>query len=248
MRAAAYCMLHYGAEYLGAALKGVDGVVEKIIILYSARPTHGNHTTMACPDSRLELLEIAQSTIKTSSWEWVDVPVVSRENQHREMAFDYCQGFDVLVNFDSDEVWDREALKSCIEQAAKIDSRYIKLRHDSWVNFWRSFGFVVRDGFSPVRLHNLKSNRKEQGEVVGKLYHFGCAQSQEIMRYKYEVHGHKSELRPNWLYDVYYRWTPENRIENLHPVALGLWGAEPFDKSTVPDYLKEHPNFNKVLI
>jgi len=241
-------MLHYGSDYLGTALKAVDGIVDKIIILYSNRPTHGSYTDLVCPDSRYELLSIAQNTIKTSSWEWVDIQQVSRENVHRELAFKYSDGFDVLVNFDSDEVWDREALKQCVLDAYKLDSRYIRLRHDSWVNFWRSFDYVVRDGFSPVRLHNLKSSNRDQLDVVGKLYHFGCAQSEALMRYKYEIHGHKSELRRDYLNSVFYRWTPDNQIPDLHPVALGLWNAEKFDKTTLPDMLKEHPNYLKVLI
>jgi hypothetical protein len=248
MRTAAYCMLHYGAEYFSEALQAVDGVVDKIIILYSNRPTHGSATKLICPDSRQALVKIANDTIKTSAWEWEDIQYASNEGQHREMAFNHCRGFDVLVNFDSDEVWDREGLKSAIEQASKIDSKYIQLRHDSWVNFWRSFDYIVKDGFCPVRLHNLKSTNREQGMVTGKLYHFGCAQSEDVMRYKYEVHGHKSEIRPNWLNRTYYGWTPENNFGDLHPVAIGLWNAEPFDKNTLPESLKNHPNFNKRLI
>lgn len=240
-------MLHYGAEYFGAALKGVDGIVDKIIILYSARPSHGSATRMICPDSRFELLQIAQDTIKSSAWDWVDV-TAHQEHQHREMAFDYAKGFDVLVNFDSDEVWHREGLREAIEQASKLDSRYIQLRHDSWVNFWRSFDYVVRDGFNPVRLHNLKSTNKKQEIVTGRIYHFGCAQRKEIMEYKYEIHGHRSEIRPNYLKDFYFAWTPDNQFGDVHPVAHGLWTPEPFDKTTLPDYLKAHPNYDKSLI
>lgn len=241
-------MLHYGAEYLPHALQAVDGIVDKIIILYSPRPTHGSFTTMQCPDSRHALLDICHNSIKTSAWDWVDIPQVTRENQHRNLAFDYCNGFDVLVNFDSDEVWDRDGLKSAIEQADKLDSRYIQLRHDSWVNFWRSFDWVVKDGFSPVRLHNLKSTNKKQEIVTGRLYHFGCAQRKEIMEYKYEIHGHRSEIRPNYLKDFYFAWTPGNQFGDVHPVARSLWSPEPFDKTTLPEYLKNHPNYDKVLI
>lgn len=240
-------MLHYGSDYLGTALQGVDGIVDKIIILYSARPSHGSATRMQCPDSRLQLLEIAQNNIKTSAWDWHDV-TANQEHQHREMAFDYANGYDILVNFDSDEVWHREGLREAIGQASKLDSKYIQLRHDSWVNFWRSFDFVVRDGFNPVRLHNLRSTNKKQEMVTGRLYHFGCAQSEAIMRYKYEIHGHRSEIRPNYLNQLYYGWTPENQFGDVHPVALGLWNPEPFDKTTLPDYLKAHSNYDKYLI
>lgn len=240
-------MLHYGSDYLGTALQAVDGIVDKIIILYSARPSHGSTTRMPCPDSRLQLLEIAQNNIKTSAWDWHDI-TATHESQHREMAFDYANGHDVLVNFDSDEVWHREGLREAIGQASKLDSKYIQLRHDSWVNFWRSFDYVVRDGFNPVRLHNLKSTNKKQEMLTGRLYHFGCAQSEAIMRYKYEIHGHRTEIRSGYLDNTFYKWTPDNQIGNLHPVANDLWRAEPFDKTTLPDYLKAHPNYDKYLI
>jgi hypothetical protein len=65
---------------------------------------------------------------------------------------------------------------------------------------------------------------------------------------KWNISGHAHELRPGWIDEVLYKWTPENNFPNLHPVAHGIWNATPYDKNTLPDILKQHPNFNKELI
>ena len=67
------------------------------------------------------------------------------------------------------------------------------------------------------------------------------------MNYKFEIHGHKNEIKPGWLQNKNYAWTPESRF--LHPTSNDIWGeAIPFDKNTMPQCLKEHFNFNKKII
>ena len=64
------------------------------------------------------------------------------------------------------------------------------------------------------------------------------------MRYKYKIFGHASEIRDKWLDETYYGTT----MTDLHPVSLNLWNAVEFDKNTLPEFLKEHANFNKEVI
>jgi len=66
------------------------------------------------------------------------------------------------------------------------------------------------------------------------------------MRYKLDIHGHKSELRPNWLEEKWLNW--KEGISDLHPVSIGLWSTETFDKTTLPEILKQHINYNKDVI
>ena len=97
-------------------------------------------------------------------------------------------------------------------------------------------------------MFNLKRPNGVGHGLPTKIYHFGTCQSKKTMEYKYLCHGHKNELRSDWLNEVYYKWTPENQIQNLHPVAHGLWNAEAFDKTALPDSIKAHPNYGKVLV
>lgn len=68
------------------------------------------------------------------------------------------------------------------------------------------------------------------------------------MRYKYNVFGHASEIKKDWLNNIHYGWNPANNFGDLHPVSINLWDAVPFDKNKMPEFLKQHPNFNKELI
>jgi hypothetical protein len=85
--------------------------------------------------------------------------------------------------------------------------------------------------------------------VPAIVYHFSTAQRMDIMRYKLEIHGHKDEIRPNWLSGIYEAWQPGMVIDKgLHLVSYDLWNAVPFDKTTMPEILKQHPNYDKDVI
>jgi hypothetical protein len=82
--------------------------------------------------------------------------------------------------------------------------------------------------------------------INGTIYHFGYAQSKKIMDYKFDIHGHKNEIKKGWLENTYYGWEP-GKI-NLHPTCDVWQEARPFDKNILPEILKLHPNFNKDII
>lgn len=240
------CPLHYGQEYLSEAIKSVDPYCERIIILYSPNPSYGHGTTMQCPESESELMEIALNA--SPKVEWVKIEAHA-ENQHRGYIYKIASegGYDGILAFDADEVMgDLTGILPLCQASTK---RYIGF--SNYVNFWRSFDYHCRDGFTPIRYINLHNTDAKDCDVVpATVYHFSCAQRIETMRYKLEIHGHKNELRVNWLRDIYEAWTPENNFGNLHLVSYipALWNAEKFDKTTLPELLKYHPNYDKYLI
>lgn len=243
MKVCAYIMLHYGAEYLEACIKALDPCVDKIFIIYSQKPSHGFNAGIECPDKEWQMKFIAQNASKKV--EWHSYELFHHEGEHRREAFKFSEGYDVMVNADADEVWDVESLKEAIKEAYNTDSRYIQVHHEGWFHFWKSFNHVCRDGFQPVRLHNLNSQNTDQKVVKGTIYHFGYAQSDQTMLYKLAGHGHRNEFRDKWL-NMYLEW--KEGVNDVHPVAVGLWNPEPFDKSTLPDILKEHDNYEKDVI
>lgn len=240
------CALHYGQEYLSEAIKSIDPYVDKIIILYSSKPSYGFGTSMECPESESDLQTTAFNA--SSKIEWHNVSAYN-EGSHRGLIYKFAeQGkYDGILVFDADEIMGdlTEILPLCFAS---------KKRHigfSGYVNFWRSFNFACFDGFTPIRYINLNNNDANGCDVVpATVYHFSCAQKMEIMRYKLEIHGHKNELRKNWLTDIYEAWTPENNFGNLHLVSYipALWNAVPFDRETLPLILKNHINFNKDVI
>ena len=179
--------------------------------------------------------------------EWIKVNS-QNEGQHRSIAQGHANGYDIMLTLDTDEVWEPSVLEDTIKRASETNSRHIRI--DGFVGFWRDFDHVVTDGFQPVRMHNMKSRNSEQKTIKSTIYHMGYAQSEAIMRYKFEVHGHKNEIVPKYVDNKYYAWTGIGcGVEWLHPASTTIWqDAEPYDKTVLPDILKNHPNYNKKLI
>lgn len=238
------CVCHYGGEYMREAIKSVEPYVDKIIILYSNSPTYGYRTNMPCPESEADLMNIAHSASSKVGWRNI---TANGEGHHRGLIYPIAEkgGYDGVLVFDADEVFGD--LTEWIPKFAESKARNIGFT--GYVNFWKSFNHACYDGFAPIRYINLH-NRDGQEDFPAPVYHFSCAQRMEIMRYKLEIHGHKAEIRPNWLRDIYEAWTPQNNFGNLHLVSYipPLWNAAEFDKNTLPEILHHHPNFNKEVI
>lgn len=245
-RIISYCPILYGAEYLKEAILSIEPYVERIIMLYTPNPSYGFGTTMACPDSESDLKSIALNASPKVEWHRIEA---FHEGQHRGLIYRIAEqgGYDGILAFDADEIMGdlTEILPLC--QASK--KRHIGF--GKYLNFWKSFNHACTDGFTPIRYINLHNNDANGCDIVPAIvYHFSTAQRMEIMRYKLEIHGHKSEIRANWLTDIYQRWTPGMIIDKgLHLVAWDCWPqAIYFDKNTLPLILKEHANFHKDVI
>lgn len=243
-RVICYVPLHYGCEYLKESLQSIISLVDKIVIVYSETPSYGHGTNVECPEKEMDLFNIAMP-ICGDKLIWRK-ETFGNEGEHRGFIYNFTKGYDIVLAVDADEVFHTEDLKKAIQYVSEGDKRYYGIA--GYLNFWRSFNNVCTDGFTPIRLINLH-NESGEGVVMCTIYHFSCAQSKKIMDYKYKIHGHADELRPNWLQDIYYAWTPQNQFRFLHPTSMDIWGdAIPFDKNLLPDSLKQHPNFNKEII
>lgn len=245
MRVLGYIPLFYGAEYLEASIKSIEKHVEKIIILYTDKPSQGHDTKIKCPETETELRAIAEAASDKVVWH---SKRYGNEGEHRAEILRHAEGYDLVFTLDADEIVDEVGLPHALKLAYESDKRHIGIA--GFINFWRSFSWACYDGFIPYRIINLR-NPSGQGQVDLKIYHFSTAQNIETIKFKWNVSGHKDELRREW-FDIYKNWTPENNhipVERgLHPVSFNLWLATPFDKTTLPDVLKNHPNYDKHLI
>lgn len=89
MKTIGYVALHYGADYLKYALLSVYSELDEILILYTPTASHGHGTTMQCPDTRQQLLEICQEVDVDGKINWIDGKW-NQENQQRNYAHDYA--------------------------------------------------------------------------------------------------------------------------------------------------------------
>jgi hypothetical protein len=238
-RVIGYIPLMYGKEYLDACIRSMAPFVEVIHIFYVSEPSQGHAASVPCPESEQELYDIAKASSDKVEWHKC---VFGNEGEHRNEIFKYTEGYDLVLTLDADEVIDPECVPAALYDAWNGDRRYYGI--SGFWNFWRSFNEVCLDGFVPVRIINLHNDSPFTGVIQCPIFHFSCAQSEKIIRYKWEVSGHKDELRPNWINETLYS---DKKID-LHPVSINLWNATPFNRHVLPDILKQHPNFNKESI
>lgn len=247
MKAAAYMALHYGADYMGEAIRAVIDQVDSFYILYTRKPSYGHDSGLICPDSYELLYEIAQREAG-EKLRWVTIKPTSREGDHRNQIFQrvwHMDKPDILAVVDADEVWEPEAFGEALHYAGRSSAFNIGARHDGWFHFWRSFDEVCTDGFNPIRFHNLRNGRNTQDiNCPCRIYHFGYAQRDDIMSYKWSIHGHKDELRKNWFREIYNGYR-KGVTRYLHPASMQIWEqTQGFDKTTLPDFMRAHPFYN----
>lgn len=233
-----YAILHYGKEYWREALLSVVNHVDKFVVLYTDQCSQGHGTELSCPDSREELYKIAEEVLGEKLI-WED-GVWGHEAHHRDAVTPHTQGFDVLVNVDADEVYNQEDLPKAIQKCFEGRFRYGIVK--GFVNLWKNFKTQAKDEFRPVRFTNLNRTGGQE-EIMCRIYHFSCAQSRETISYKWQISGHKDELRPDW-FSIYDAWSAENRLKLLHPVSLGVWlEAVDFNPEEMPDFMRSHKNW-----
>lgn len=246
MKALGFMTLHYGKEYFRESLLSIINHVDKMVISYTKYPSHGHSTNITCPDSEREMKKIAED-VCGSKLVWEHDSFFSTESEHRNKKYKYSDGFDLVLTIDADEVYKEDEINNALLYAYNNKERYYGL--NGYINFWRSFDYACYDGFRPIRIENLHNNNTLQNHNCNlTVYHFSTCQSESIMRYKYNIFGHASEVREGWLDNIYYEWTPSNNFGDVHCVALGLWNPVRFDKDQLPIYLKQHENFNKTLV
>ena len=248
MKTLAFTVLHYGKEYLKEAIESVKDHVDKHLIAYSSVPSFGYTTNLKNPDSREELESICKQFDHVI---WLDVSgKAKRENVHRDFGINYARdnGFYMILVVDSDEVWDTNRVEEAIKFAYDGDGGNFLMRGTQWVTLWKTFNEYVTDGFAPVRLFNLKNPiLKQQYTEKGFIYHMGYCISDELMRYKISIHGHKDDFEHNnkWHTDKWLNYK-SGVTKFLHPATEAYWQeAKPFDKHTLPELLKKHSNFYK---
>jgi len=259
MKIAGYIMVHYGADYLAECIQSLSYICDKIIIIYTDRPTHTDMDIINGKPAAYKPIGEDIRTLQQIAYDasnkvvWISINMedqtrrVFTEGAHRNLAFEYSQGFDMLVTLDTDEVWEPADIEASIREASGINSRYIGV--DGFINFWRSFDYYLIDWFHPHRLHNLRSTIIDKGvSVKSKIYHFGYAIKPELMKYKMHIHGHKSEIRPGW-FDIWNNWTPDQLHGKFHMVSEQIWhDINLFDKNTLPTILRNHKYFNTPII
>lgn len=250
MKTVAYCILHYGQEWLRHAIRAVKDHVDDVVILYTQSPSHGTQTKAICPDSPSDLYNIVRHA--GANVHWYHNPAKYRwEGEHRQYAIELCvrnHGAKRIIVFDHDELWDTQLLEHVLTTADGSDGAGIV--HVPFIHFYRSVNWVCRDAAMPTRILFPGNDGKQEAYVDhgrGVINHFGYAQREAIMRYKWLIHGHINELRPNWFQEKFLDFQP-GKTYDVHPTNRDYWHPAAFDKHTIEHLIGDHEYFNLEVI
>jgi len=238
---ALYC-LHYGSEWLFWSMRSIKDFVDDIVVVYSPVPSHGHGTEARVPDDRDTLVHLAGRF----DAKWTDILGSRWEGEHRDEGASICEsiGADIVLVVDHDEIWEPEHLQQSLEFVKETDARDFRI---PFQHYYRSVGWVCHDLAQPVRFHRLadKGLAYVPGKF-GKVHHYGYAQSSTLVDYKWKIHGHLGELRPNWYQEKFLDWTPG--MLDVHPTNLNFWNPEPFDRTQLVDLISDHPYYSMDII
>lgn len=242
-----FMCLHYGKTYLEASLQSIEPFVDMMHISYVRNPSHGIKTSMENPDTEEELYNIAIKVLKNKLiWESADS--YETESLHRHRRYAHSERYDIIYSHDGDEVVEPSEMRIALNYIYNGEARYYGIK--GYKNYFRSFSHFCDDGFRPIRGENLhRQNYNQDLECPLTIHHFSLAMPIEVLKYKFSCFGHASEIRPNYLEEIFIPWTPKSDIEFLHPVSLSIWQKTKWaDKHLLPQCLLQHPNFIKYVI
>jgi hypothetical protein len=246
MKAVGYVCLHYGKDYLEYSLRSVYSEFEHIFVLYTPNPSHGHKSRLTCPDTEQELMDICAKVDVDNKISW-RVGHWTQENHQRDYAYELAKtyGADILGLIDFDEVWKTEVLRDLIKETyeKKASKCLVWMKH-----LWRSFDHICEDAMRQERLYYLGKDKQDliyASQTEPQVWHFGYARMPIDVEYKMSIHGHKSELLANWYHNKFLRYPFE---EDSHPTRGANWIPTKFDKTLLPDIMKEHPYYNLPII
>lgn len=224
----AFIPLHYGSSYLEATIKSIHPFVDKILIVYSDKPTYGHVGNIPNPDTQESLRSITDKFTKIVWWD-VSNHWIQNEGTHRSLVYKYVNdqrgkiNFDLVLPVDADEIHDPGHLPEMLRQGFLSNYHYHNIRGSQWYHFWKNHNEVNRDGFAPMRLINLNNNVRNTTYLEsGKIYHMGYAISREEMEYKLSCHGHKNEISNSWFRDKWLNYE-RGKTTHLHPASKDVW-------------------------
>lgn len=243
MKRIAYYVAMYGADFFAWSIRSIQDAVDEIVVLYTDRPSFGHSTELTCPDTEEDLKREANRFLKKPliwrSGRW------SSEGEHRSEAIRVCveRGADQILVVDTDELWDAATAKAALDASVGKESE-VRVR---FVHFWRSLWWVCEDPCMPVRIlnpHGAPGTAYLSPQEVPVL-HFGYAQSSNVIRFKWNFHGHLAEFRQGWFESKFNPWTPQSGIRDVHPTCeRDFWVPKPLPQNLAPivsNLLHDHP-------
>lgn len=244
MKVHSYTVVHYGADYISYALRSIYEHVDQAHIIYTPHPSHGHQTDQPPIETRDEIQAAALAYDPERKIRWYDIRNAYYEGKHRDQAVKICKdaGAEMILVVDYDEVWPQSTLKTALSRVA--ESNFAREWRINFTHLWKSFDYACYDQGWPARILDLRHNDEVAyiPKEFGEIYHFGYAVRDEVMRYKISIHGHKNEMRQDWLEKQWAAWPP---AKDCHPTnEEDFWTPVKIDKHELPLIMREHPYYD----
>jgi len=249
-----YTICHYGISYLPFSLRGVYDSVDELHVFYTPHPSHGHDAQVPPVETRQDILSSLMCPPFWTGHKWNGKLAWHetdfwQEGEQRNHAVKTLAdtGAQLILIVDYDEIWHEDVLRSALSHVWEANSA--REWRVNMVHLWRSFDYCCRDDAWPARIIDLRhsSGVGYIPKELGEIFHFGYAVTDKVMFYKWSIHGHKDELRPDWLETKWAAWPP---VSDCHPTngrksdGSGWWDPEPFDKGRLPGFMGEHLFYN----
>jgi hypothetical protein len=261
----AYTALLYGQEWLSWAIRSVIDAVDEYHVIYSPRGSHNGNKPVDLPpgeDART-LYEIAHEAAGRKLRWYTHTEGWSIEGEQRDMIFRLAPDADRILVLDYDEVWGPGLAQAVV--AASASQPNVREWRVPMIHLWRDLHHaILHDPAYPTRLINphapqgtsttfdahahdeakrelLSRTTDYVPEFHSRIVHGGYAISPELMKAKWETHGHRNEYRReiDWFNDRY--MNPAAKTD-LHPVGSEYWNAEAIDPFVyLPGWMVDHP-------
>jgi hypothetical protein len=223
MRVLGFMSLHYGGDFFKESLLSIRDHVEKMHIAYSKHPSHGFGSTLSNPDKEEDLRAIAEEVLG-GKLIWETYENFHTEAEHREMRYNHSAAYSLILTIDPDEIFKQSTIQPALDFAYYGNRRWFGI--SGYKHFWKTTDWYFEDHDNPIRIENLtKEPSSEIGVLPMTVYHMSLCQREEIIRYKFDVFGHKNEIKPNYIEEKFLAWTPDNinQVTHLHPTRDDIW-------------------------
>lgn len=226
-RYAVCTVAHREAEYIGACIKNWEGVVDKHLVLVSAKAWNGGSDR---DDGTLRIANATKAEVILGEWK--------TEAEQRDWGLARLYDYDYVLIVDADELYTKEdQAKILWELDHPIRTEYTP-RADEYrnapafkvanmVTYWKTHEYIYDppDKHKPViavdpkqiHCHEHRQFKYPYSEhalldyapkIDVTCHHFSMAKSDEKIKEKLQSFSHADSIKPNWYDDVWMHWTP----------------------------------------
>lgn len=240
MKIAVQIIAYNEEQYIGACIKQWKDLVDKIVVLVSAKPWYGSPSEA---DRTLFIARDLGAEVVVRHWD--------TEAEQRNWGVARLYDYDYVIICDPDEFYTLEDRKKIIETLKKGKENCYRAKEI--ITYWKTPEYI----FNPPDKHKplIALNPKEIGfyehrqpmpkdrkvyedwqpVIPVKIHHFSWVRSDKKVKAKIENFSHYDQISLDWFENVWLKWDNDKTMEDIRPYGVEKSGA--IKKSAPPEIL-----------